>query len=112
MNIGDVWNGRCRPWRFRGLCDAALELELNAALGSATLYATGSSPTVATAFNKTLELAERVGHHQLSPAPHFGACASGASAPRTTRRLSVRSSLPQVCQQLRRSGRHGCQATG
>jgi predicted ATPase/DNA-binding winged helix-turn-helix (wHTH) protein len=41
--------------------DAALELELNATLGSATLYVTGSSPPVTAAFNKTLELAERLG---------------------------------------------------
>jgi predicted ATPase/DNA-binding winged helix-turn-helix (wHTH) protein len=50
-------------WTLKSTCnaDAALELELNAALGSATFYATGSSPTVTAAFNKTLELAERLG---------------------------------------------------
>jgi predicted ATPase/DNA-binding winged helix-turn-helix (wHTH) protein len=50
-------------WTLKSTCnsDAALELELNAALGAATCYATGSSPTVTAAFNKTLELAERLG---------------------------------------------------
>jgi predicted ATPase/DNA-binding winged helix-turn-helix (wHTH) protein len=41
--------------------DAALELQLNAALGDAILYTTGSSSSVTAAFNKTLELAERLG---------------------------------------------------
>jgi len=46
---------------------AALELELNAALGDAILYTTGSSPRVTAAFNRTLELAEKLGttvHHR------------------------------------------------
>jgi predicted ATPase/DNA-binding winged helix-turn-helix (wHTH) protein len=50
-----------------GISDAALELQLNSALGSATMYTTGSSPTVAAAFNRTLELAERLrttDHHR------------------------------------------------
>jgi hypothetical protein len=47
--------------------DAALELQLNAALGDAILYTTGSSSGVTAAFNKTLELAEGLGvtvHHR------------------------------------------------
>jgi predicted ATPase/DNA-binding winged helix-turn-helix (wHTH) protein len=47
--------------------DAALELQLNAALGDAILYTTGFSSGVTAAFNKTLELAERLGttvHHR------------------------------------------------
>src|SRR5262249_2539994 len=44
-----------------------LELQLRAALGSAILYATGSSPSATAAFNRTLELAEGLGstvHHR------------------------------------------------
>jgi predicted ATPase/DNA-binding winged helix-turn-helix (wHTH) protein len=47
--------------------DAALELQLNAALGDAILYTRGFSSSVNAAFNKTLELAERLGttvHHR------------------------------------------------
>jgi predicted ATPase/DNA-binding winged helix-turn-helix (wHTH) protein len=47
--------------------DATLELQLNAALGDAILYTTGSSSSGTSTFNKTLELAERLGitvHHR------------------------------------------------
>jgi predicted ATPase/DNA-binding winged helix-turn-helix (wHTH) protein len=47
--------------------DAALELQLNAALGDAILYTRGYNSSVSDAFNKTLELAERLGttvHHR------------------------------------------------
>ena len=47
--------------------DAALELQLNAALGEAILHTRGSSPDVTAAFNKTLRLAEQLGttlHHR------------------------------------------------
>jgi hypothetical protein len=69
-----------RTLEIRGICDAALELELNAALGSATLYATGSSPTVDTAFNKTLELAERVGTTDYHRRALWGLCVGRVSA--------------------------------
>jgi predicted ATPase/DNA-binding winged helix-turn-helix (wHTH) protein len=44
-----------------GISDAALELQLNAALGRVSLYAMDSSSTVTVAFDRTLELAERLG---------------------------------------------------
>jgi len=50
-----------------GTTDAALELQLNAALGEVILHTTGSSPGVTAAFNKTLRLAEQLGttaHHR------------------------------------------------
>ena len=53
--------------RAVGISDAALELQLNVAFGSATLYATGSSPGASSAFNAALKLAERLGatvHHR------------------------------------------------
>jgi predicted ATPase/DNA-binding winged helix-turn-helix (wHTH) protein len=59
--------GALRTVKTMGISDSALELQLNAALGSATLYATGWSPTATAAFNRTLQLAERLGatvHHR------------------------------------------------
>jgi predicted ATPase/DNA-binding winged helix-turn-helix (wHTH) protein len=59
--------GALRTAKIMGVSDAALELQLNAALGSATLYATGWSPSATAAFNRTLELAQRLGatvHHR------------------------------------------------
>jgi predicted ATPase/DNA-binding winged helix-turn-helix (wHTH) protein len=56
-----------RSLKILGVSDAALELQLNAALGSATLYGTGLSPSATAAFNRTLELAERLDatvHHR------------------------------------------------
>jgi predicted ATPase/DNA-binding winged helix-turn-helix (wHTH) protein len=47
--------------------DAALELQLNAALGDATVNTTGSGPRVTAAFHRTLELSEQLGttvHHR------------------------------------------------
>jgi predicted ATPase/DNA-binding winged helix-turn-helix (wHTH) protein len=47
--------------------DPAVELHLNAALGDAILHTTGSGPGVTAAFNRTLQLAERLGttvHHR------------------------------------------------
>ena len=59
--------GALRSLKIMGVSDTALELQLNAALGSATLYAYGGSPGATVAFNTTLELAVRLGatiHHR------------------------------------------------
>jgi predicted ATPase/DNA-binding winged helix-turn-helix (wHTH) protein len=53
--------------RITPTSDPALELHLNAALGDAILHTTGSSPGLTAAFNRTLQLAERLGttvHHR------------------------------------------------
>jgi hypothetical protein len=50
-----------RALKMTAISEAALELQLNAALGDAILYTTGSSSCVTAAFNRTLELAERLG---------------------------------------------------
>jgi hypothetical protein len=50
-----------RVVKSTGISDAALELQLNAALGCVSLYAMDSSSTVTATFDRTLELAERLG---------------------------------------------------
>ena len=67
----DEYRGRLeralRTLKSTDMSDAALELQLNAAFGSATLWTRGSSPAVTAAFVRTLELAERLGttdHHR------------------------------------------------
>ncbi len=61
----DEYRGRLerglRALKMTPTSDAALELQLNAALGDAILYTRGSSSCVTAAFNRTLELAERLG---------------------------------------------------
>ncbi|HEY0799909.1 MAG TPA: hypothetical protein VGD54_03635, partial [Steroidobacteraceae bacterium] len=60
--------------------DAALELQLNAALGDATLQTMGRSPSVTAAFNRTLELAERLGSTVHQRRALWGLWAAGIGA--------------------------------
>ncbi|HEY0803181.1 MAG TPA: hypothetical protein VGD54_20265, partial [Steroidobacteraceae bacterium] len=61
--------------------DAAVELQLNATLGDVMLYTVGVSPSVTAAFNRTLELAERLGStvHQRRALWGLWAACIGAS---------------------------------